>query len=81
MSNVNLADAKARLSELVDRGPGGRHDRHHPARQNGCPPRRTASSPRRRIDKAMLAALMRSLPLQPVRAAELVRSMRDNDRC
>ena len=35
MDAINLADAKAHLSELVDRVEAGDLDRHHPARQAG----------------------------------------------
>ncbi|MBI2714274.1 MAG: type II toxin-antitoxin system Phd/YefM family antitoxin [Rhizobiales bacterium] len=78
MSTVNLADAKARLSELVDRVEAG--ETTAITRRGKTVARLIAQdSPRRRIDKAMLAAFTTSLPPQPIGAAELVRSMRTSD--
>jgi prevent-host-death family protein len=79
MSDISLADAKAHLSELVDRVQAG--DTIAITRRGKTVARLVAaSSPRRRIDKAMLAAFTTTLPPQPVGAAGLVRSMRDGDR-
>jgi prevent-host-death family protein len=79
MGTVNLAAAKAHLSELVDRVQAG--ETIAITRRGKTVARLVAAgSPRRPIDKAMLAALTTTLPPQPVGAAELVRSMRDGDR-
>ncbi len=78
MSAINLADAKAHLSELIDRVEAGIR-RHHPARQAG----RAAHGrgpPRKRIDAALLQSLTATMPPQAEAAADLVRSMRDGDR-
>ena len=79
MSDINLAAAKASLGDLVDRVQAG--DTIAIALCGKAVARLVAtSSPRRRIDKAMLAAFTATLPPQPVGTAELVRSMRDGDR-
>lgn len=79
MGNVNLADAKAHLSELVDRVEAG--DTIDITRR-GRPVARLTSvaKPRKRIDLAMLQALTAAMPPQDERASDLVRSMRDGDR-
>jgi prevent-host-death family protein len=79
MGNVNLADAKAHLSELVDRVQSG--DTIDITRR-GRPVARLTSvaKPRKRIDLAMLQALTAAMPPQDERASDLVRSMRDGDR-
>jgi prevent-host-death family protein len=79
MDSVNLADAKAHLSELVDRVEvGGSID----ITRRGKPVARLipVSRPRTRIDLVMLQALTAAMPPQGQDAAELVRSMRDDDR-
>jgi prevent-host-death family protein len=79
MGNVNLADAKARLSELVDRVQAG--DIVDITRRGRPVARLTAvAKPRKRIDLAMLEALTAAMPPQDERASDLVRSMRDGDR-
>lgn len=79
MGNVNLADAKARLSELVDRVQAG--DTIDITRRGRPVARLTAvARPRKRIDLAMLEALTAAMPPQDERASDLVRSMRDGDR-
>ncbi len=79
MGNVNLADAKAHLSELVDRVQAG--DTIDITRRGRPVARLTAvARPRKRIDLAMLQALTAAMPPQDERAADLVRSMRDGDR-
>ena len=79
MSAVNLADAKAHLSELVDRVEAG--DSIEITRR-GKPVARltTVATPRKAIDVALLQSLTASLPPQTQTAADLVRSMRDGDR-
>lgn len=79
MGNVNLADAKAHLSELVDRVQAG--DTIDITRRGRPVARLTAvAKPRKRIDLAMLEALTAVMPPQDERASDLVRSMRDGDR-
>lgn len=84
MNAVNLADAKAHLSELVDRVEAGDHIE---ITRRGKPVARltTVARPRKRIDIAMLRALTAATPNQGSGsrmqdAADLVRSMRDDDR-
>lgn len=79
MGNVNLADAKAHLSELVARAASG---------ETVCITRRgkpvakltAARAPRRPIDVDTLRALTESMPLQTEAAGDFVRAMRDGDR-
>ena len=79
MGNVSLADAKARLSELVERVEAG--DTIDITRRGRPVARLTAvARPRKRIDLAMLEALTAAMPPQDERATDLVRSMRDGDR-
>ncbi len=79
MGGVNLADAKAHLSELVDRVEAG--DSIDITRR-GKPVARLVpvAQPRRPVDLAQLRSLSASLPPQPDAAADVVRSMRDGDR-
>lgn len=79
MSAINLADAKAHLSELVDRVEAG--DSIDITRR-GKPVARLTSvaRPRQRIDRTMLQTLSAAMPPQAPDAADLVRSMRDGDR-
>lgn len=79
MAAINLADAKAHLSELVDRVEAG--DSIDITRR-GKPVARLVgvARPRRRIDAALLRLLTAAMPPQAESAAELVRSMRDGDR-
>jgi prevent-host-death family protein len=79
VDKVNLADAKAHLSELVDRvEAGGSVD----ITRRGKPVARltAVATPRKRIDAAMLRSLTATMPPQTQSAADLVRSMRDGDR-
>lgn len=79
MDAVNLADAKAHLSELVDRVEAG--DSIDITRRGKPVARLTAvAKPRQRIDLAALQSLTATMPTQAQDAAELVRSMRDGDR-
>ena len=79
METVNLADAKAHLSELVDRVEAG--DSIDITRRRKSVARLTAvASPRKRIDATLLRALTATLPPKAEGAADLVRSMRDGDR-
>lgn len=79
MDRVKLADAKARLSELIDRVEAG--DSIDITRRGKPAARLTAAvRPRKRIDVAMLEALTDSMQPQAPDAADLVRSLRDGDR-
>lgn len=79
MDTVSLADAKARLSELVDRVEAGGSIE---ITRRGKPVARLtpAVKPRKPVDRAMLEALTTSLSPQTKGAADLVRSMRDDER-
>ncbi|MER8501138.1 type II toxin-antitoxin system prevent-host-death family antitoxin [Mesorhizobium sp. M0045] len=79
MGAVNLADAKAHLSELIDRVEAG--DSIDITRRGKPVARLTAvARPRKRIDAVLLQSLTATMPLQAQAAADLVRSMRDGDR-
>ncbi len=79
MKSVNLAHAKAHLSELVERAAAGEPicitRRGKPIAQIG-----PISVPRKAIDVAALRALTDRIPLQQEPAAEFVRRMRDESR-
>jgi prevent-host-death family protein len=79
MDAITLAEAKAHLSELVDRVEAG--DSIDITRRGKPVARLTAPErPRKRIDAALLQALTATMPPQTEEAAELVSSMRDGDR-
>jgi prevent-host-death family protein len=79
MDAINLADAKAHLSALVDRVEAG--DSIAITRRGKPVARLTAlAKPRKAIDAALLRSLTAAMPPQPQTAADLVRSMRDGDR-
>lgn len=79
MGAISLADAKTHLSELVDRVEAG--DTIDITRRGRPVARLTAvATPRKPIDMAMLQALTATMPHEVQGAAELVRSMRDDDR-
>lgn len=79
MNAVNLAEAKAHLSELVDRVEAG--DSIEITRRGKPVARLTAAAKRRKaIDAAALQSLTATMPMQSQSAADLVRSMRDGDR-
>jgi len=79
MDEINLADAKAHLSELIDRVQAG--DSIDITRRGKPVARLTAvAKPRKRIDVALLRSLTATMPSQAEGAADLVRSMRDSDR-
>lgn len=79
MDVINLADAKAHLSRLVEQVEAG--DSIDITRR-GKPVARLTSviKPRKPIDASMLNAVTESTPPQRETAADLVRSMRDGDR-
>ena len=79
MDAVSLADAKAHLSELVDRVEAG--ESIDITRRGKPVARLTAvARPRKRIDATLLQSLTANMPPQAQGAADLVRSMRDGDR-
>lgn len=79
MSHVNLADAKARLSELVDRAAAGERivitKRGKPVLEMVKP----AAAPQR-VDVTALQQLTRRLPRQKQSAGEALRRLRDDSR-
>jgi antitoxin (DNA-binding transcriptional repressor) of toxin-antitoxin stability system len=79
MNAVNLADAKARLSELVARAEAGETIQ---ISRRGKPVVELSAvgRPRKPVDVAMLRAVTAKLPRSSQSAADLVRSMRDGDR-
>jgi prevent-host-death family protein len=79
METVNLADAKARLSELVERASAGEIVR---ITRRGKPIAQITSlkTPRKRIDLASLRALTDSMPMQPESAGDFVRKLRTRER-
>lgn len=79
MDAISLADAKARLSELVDRVEAG--DAIDITRRGKPVARLTAAAaPRKRIDAGLLRSLTAAMPAEAGNAADLVRSLRDGDR-
>lgn len=79
MDAISLADAKAHLSELVDRVEAG--DSIAITRRGKSVARLTAvARPRKTIDLALLQSLTATMPPQAEGATDLVRSMRDDDR-
>jgi prevent-host-death family protein len=79
METVNLANAKARLSELVHRAAAGETVR---ITRRGKPIAQITSveTPRKPIDFAALKALTDRLPMQKQSAGGFVRRMRDKER-
>jgi prevent-host-death family protein len=79
MKQVNLAEAKAHLSKLVERAAAGESvcitRRGKPAAQLSA-----VRTPRKRIDAAALRAVTDTMPMQQESAGEFVRRMRDEDR-
>jgi len=79
MGSINLAEAKARLSELVERAAAG---------DTVCITRRgkplaqitAVDTMRKPIDLSALRALTDAMPVQRESARDLVRRMRDQDR-
>ena len=79
MPNVNLADAKAHLSKLVDRAAAG--DTVRITRRGKLVAQITAvHTPRKRIDLSALRAMTGMMPLQRESARDLLRRLRDEDR-
>lgn len=79
MSTISLADAKARLSELIDRAEAGEEIC---ITRRGKPVARLlpAQRARKAIDMSDMRAVTEQMPEQPEGAAEFVRRMREEDR-
>lgn len=78
-ATTNLKDAKARLSELVDRAQAG--ETVTISRRGRIVAQLTASPPARRpVDVAALRDLTRRLPRTDQDAGELMRQLRDDGR-
>jgi len=79
MSEVNLAEAKARLSALVARAEAGETVS---ITRRGKPVARlvAAEKPREKVDVARLKAFTDTLPMQMESAGDFIRKMRDSDR-
>ena len=79
MRSINLADAKAHLSKLVERAAAG--DTVRITRRGKPVAQITAvQTPRRRIDLSALRAMTDMMPLQRESARDLLRRLRDEDR-
>jgi len=79
MISVSLADAKAHLSELVERAAAG--EAVCITRRGKAVAQITAiDTPRKRIDPAALRAITDAMPIQPESARDFIRRMRDDDR-
>ena len=79
MRKVNLAEAKAHLSELVTQAAAG-----EPVciLRRGKPAARLVAfeSRRRRVDPLLLRTITDNMPMQPSPARDFVRRMRDDSR-
>ena len=79
MRNVNLADAKTHLSELVELAAAGETVR---ITRRGKPVAEITAVKKLRnpVDPSALRALTDTMPMQQETARDLVRRMRDQDR-
>ena len=79
MERINLADAKARLSEIVDRVEAGKSIE---IVRRGKPAARLVPAKKQRelkaVDIEALRKLRATMPYQQESAAELIRNMRDS---
>jgi prevent-host-death family protein len=79
MATMSIAEAKAHLSELVDRVEAG--ETISIARRGKPVAQLTAvREPKKPIDMAAIAAFTATLPVSDLGAETLVRAMRDDDR-
>jgi prevent-host-death family protein len=79
MKHVNLADAKARLSELVDLAEAG--ETVEILRRGKAVARlMPTAEPKKKVDVDALRALARRIRPQTVSAGEFIREMRESDR-
>lgn len=76
---INLADAKARLSELVERAQRGETVQ---IMRRGKPAAQLVSVEERRepVDPTWLKRITDAMPEQDVSAGDFIRAMRDGDR-
>ncbi len=79
MSTVNLADAKARLSKLVEQAAAGEPVRIT-RRGKAVAQIISVDTPRKPVDLGILRALTSAMPKQKQSARETVRKMRDEER-
>lgn len=79
MNSVNLADAKAHLSELVERAAAGEAVR---ITRRGKPVAQIvpANTPRKPVDLKALQTLTAAMPKQAEPARDTIRKMRDDER-
>jgi prevent-host-death family protein len=79
VAHINLADAKAKLSQLLDQVEAGETI---DIKRHGKPIARLvpATAPRKPIDIDALRKLTDGSPIQSQSAGEFVRAMRDSDR-
>lgn len=79
MGNVSIADAKAHLSELVERVARGESVQ---ITRRGKPVAQiiAAESPRKPIDVAAIRAMVEAMPVQKESAGSFVRRIRDEAR-
>ena len=79
MGSVSIADAKAHLSELVERASGGETVQ---ITRRGKPIAQIVATkaPRKRIDIVALRAMVEKMPMQAEPAGEFIRRMRDEAR-
>jgi prevent-host-death family protein len=77
MDAVNLSDAKARLSDLVDRAEAGEEVT---ILRRGRPVAKIVAieKPRKPIDLEALRALRAKMPMSDVSGVEIIREMRDS---
>ncbi len=79
MKRVSLADAKAHLSELVERAAAG--EAVCITRPGKAVAQITAvDAPRKQIDAAALRVMTDAMPAQQQTACDFIRRMRDEDR-
>jgi prevent-host-death family protein len=79
VKRVNLADAKAHLSELVERAAAG--EAVCITRRGKAVAQITAIAiPRKRVDLTALRAMTDAMPRQPETARDFIRRIRDGDR-
>ncbi len=79
MDRYSLADAKARLSEVIDRVEAGESidvTRHGKVVAKIVP----LETPRKKVDVDALRRLAATLPIQKQDAGEFIRQMRDSER-
>jgi prevent-host-death family protein len=76
MSSISIANAKAHLSELVERAAAGETVR---ITRRGKPVAQivAAEGPRKPIDIAAVRAMVATMPMQKESARKIVRRMRD----